>query len=333
MNRLHLLIIATALFLVPTLARAQVNLDSGLIAYYPFNGNANDESGNGNDGVVYGATLTTDRFNQEGRAYSFDQSYIQVKDSSILRVGAVSISVWLAPTSVSTQQVVLGKIDQTTAAGEQYQLTLDPPTGLIRFSVKQGSFCTPGFGWQPIQSDSSAYLNNWTHVVGTFEDSVHRIYRNGVLVLETILTQPEIDSCSGGDIQIGAWWQGGFEYYFGKIDDLRLYNRAITADEVDSLYLEQILSTSVSSPFGVDFSLFPNPTSGIFHLRASLDAPQRFSLTIVNALGQVVWEQHSAEPLQVIDQRIDLGELPNGVYHLRLEGEKASSAHKLLLQR
>ena len=41
---------------------AQINLDSGLVAYYPFNGNANDESGNGNDGTVNGATLTADRF-------------------------------------------------------------------------------------------------------------------------------------------------------------------------------------------------------------------------------------------------------------------------------
>ena len=40
---------------------AQINLDSGLVAHYPFNGNANDESGNGNDGTVNGATLTTDR--------------------------------------------------------------------------------------------------------------------------------------------------------------------------------------------------------------------------------------------------------------------------------
>ena len=51
---------------------AQINLDSGLVAHYPFNGNANDESGNGNDGTVNGATLTTDRFGNANKAYSFD---------------------------------------------------------------------------------------------------------------------------------------------------------------------------------------------------------------------------------------------------------------------
>ena len=51
---------------------AQVNLDSGLVAYYPFNGNANDESVNGNNGTVNGATLTTDRFGNANKPYSFD---------------------------------------------------------------------------------------------------------------------------------------------------------------------------------------------------------------------------------------------------------------------
>ena len=48
------------------------SLNNGLVAYYPFNGNANDESGNGNDGTVNGATLTTDRFGNTDQAYSFD---------------------------------------------------------------------------------------------------------------------------------------------------------------------------------------------------------------------------------------------------------------------
>ena len=51
---------------------AQVNLDSGLVTYYSFNGNANDESVNGNNGTVNGATLTTDRFGNTNKAYSFD---------------------------------------------------------------------------------------------------------------------------------------------------------------------------------------------------------------------------------------------------------------------
>jgi len=60
---------------------AFADLKDGLVAYYPFNGNANDESVNGNHGTVYGATLTTDRFGNTNKAYSFDgvDDYIDSK--------------------------------------------------------------------------------------------------------------------------------------------------------------------------------------------------------------------------------------------------------------
>ena len=62
-----------ACFCLTNYALAQeVDLESGLLAYYPFNGNANDESGNGNNGTVNGAALAADRFGEAGKAYSFD---------------------------------------------------------------------------------------------------------------------------------------------------------------------------------------------------------------------------------------------------------------------
>ena len=70
--------------------------DSGLVAYYPFNGNANDESGNNNHGTVYGATLTTDRNANTDKAYSFDgNDYISVADDPSIRMdSAFTISLW-----------------------------------------------------------------------------------------------------------------------------------------------------------------------------------------------------------------------------------------------
>ena len=58
---------------------------TGLVAYYPFNGNANDESGNGNDGIVQGATLTADKFSNQESAYQFDgeNDYIELPLSLI----------------------------------------------------------------------------------------------------------------------------------------------------------------------------------------------------------------------------------------------------------
>ena len=72
-------------------------LNDGLVAYYPFNGNANDESGNANDGTVSGAEATVDRFGQAGSAYSFESvDFIDTADPSITRgLENYSASFWL----------------------------------------------------------------------------------------------------------------------------------------------------------------------------------------------------------------------------------------------
>ncbi len=70
-------------------------LTDGLMAYYPFNGNANDESGNGNNGTVNGATLTTDRFGDTDSAYSFNESYIAVPDNPSLFSDNLTTSWWV----------------------------------------------------------------------------------------------------------------------------------------------------------------------------------------------------------------------------------------------
>jgi len=77
---------------------AQVNLDSMLVAYYPFNGNAVDESGNGNHGAIYGADLTEDRFGNENAAFWFDgiSSFIEIPDSESLDiVSEIAITGWI----------------------------------------------------------------------------------------------------------------------------------------------------------------------------------------------------------------------------------------------
>ena len=70
---------------------------NGLVGWWPFNGNANDESGNGNNGTVNGATLTTDRFGVLNKAYSFDgvDDYVNVNNSSTLNPSQLSINCWI----------------------------------------------------------------------------------------------------------------------------------------------------------------------------------------------------------------------------------------------
>ena len=94
-------------------------LSDGLVAYYPFNGNANDESGNGNNGTVHGATLTTDRFGNANKAYYFNgvNSFIEVSDSSTLDIPInLTFSVWINQ-NVSGGFRIIDKITATGADG------------------------------------------------------------------------------------------------------------------------------------------------------------------------------------------------------------------------
>ena len=70
--------------------------DDGLVAYYPFNGNANDESGCGNDGTVYDAGLAADRFGNPQSAYYFDgmEDYIRIENDETLNPDSISVAAW-----------------------------------------------------------------------------------------------------------------------------------------------------------------------------------------------------------------------------------------------
>jgi len=77
---------------------------NGLVGWWPFNGNANDLSGNNNNGTVNGATLTADRYGNANKAYNFNgiNNYIEVLHSNSLNLGIISISCSLDPTSQSS---------------------------------------------------------------------------------------------------------------------------------------------------------------------------------------------------------------------------------------
>jgi hypothetical protein len=77
---------------------------NGLVGYWPFNGNANDESGNGNNGVVNGATLTADRFGNVGKAYGFNNNYILIPSSNLFNSNDLSVSMWVSSSYLQKDQ-------------------------------------------------------------------------------------------------------------------------------------------------------------------------------------------------------------------------------------
>jgi hypothetical protein len=191
-------------------------LNDGLVAYYPFNGNANDESGNGNNGVTSSAVLTTDRFDQENSAYFFDgNDFVSMGNPPSLRLsGDFTISSWaLFTTNVGTDRI----------------LSFNQEFG-YELGIWDGN---PWFAYARKNHRASQVLqpNTWFNLTVTKAGSLIRIYLNGEKILEESNNGNPTFSRElrfGEKSQQNSWWSG-------KIDDTRLYNRSFTQGEVNAL--------------------------------------------------------------------------------------------------
>ena len=201
---------------------------SGLIAYFPFNGNANDESGNGIDGTVNGAILTTDRFQNANSAYSFDgvDDDIKAVHNSLLNITEqISLAAWIFPTVQKTQIIIRKGAE---VASPPYILSLSG-TGDIVFSLSPNSQFT--------QARKTGYtLNEWTFVVGTYDGTTMKLYVNGELETSVSISGSLITNTS--PLLIGTRLNLASSTFLGKLDDLRVYSNALSETEIQSLFGE-----------------------------------------------------------------------------------------------
>jgi hypothetical protein len=240
--------IRTGRFLLPfTLAiglavngHSQSSLTNGLVAYYPFNGNAKDESGNGDNGVVLQATLTADRFGQSGKAYWINgtsQAGIQTA-GTFLPTGSQprTISLWLKPDQLITnmaQTWISGGLVQygTGNAGGslfQAQFVWQSSPGLVSFYLGTENV----WGWNSWMSNWN--FSRWHHAVWTIDGSTNAfLYVDGQKATFESSSTGVLFNTQSGPLFIGA---AGGRYFTGCLDDVRIYNRALSPSEVAQLY-------------------------------------------------------------------------------------------------
>jgi len=205
------------------------------VAYYPFNGNAYDESGNANHGNIYGATLTTDRKGKANSAYSFDgvSSYISVSNSnSLCPTSALTVSAWVYADDLDHRHIIVAKrINLNTFPYNSYLLasenasstqtwTAGISTNSYEIAIKNSPIITP---------------NIWYHLLLTYDGSTLSFYVNGVLANSQ--AKSGNISYSSMDLFIGTDALNA-HYLKGKIDDIRIYNRVLSANEIQALYNE-----------------------------------------------------------------------------------------------
>ena len=222
-----------------------VDLTSGLVAYYPFNGNANDESGNVNNGVVHGATLTTDRFGNQNRAYNFDgvDDYLQIGNAASLNFGTsdFTLSCWIN-TNISPSPAV-ALIDKRTSSGGGFVLYYNDNnnTAYGKVGIQLGN----GSAYTNFNSQNTELLQSskWYHLlVSVDRDSQTgmKLYVNGQLT-DTFNPTAYLGSIDNlGDLLIGinSISPTSYPHFKGTMDDIRIYNRALSGTEVGALHSE-----------------------------------------------------------------------------------------------
>ena len=218
-----------ALLAVTTLpALAQSFLTNGLVAYYPFTGNAVDASGNGNNGTVIGAVPCPDRFGNASSAYSFNgsSSYISFTAPPTNQTNNVTLSAWINPASTNqaAMAVVLGYDDP--GLGNGFAL------GIAGGGLSAGNKVSGFLGGVTWVNSGAVYpaTNVWYHVVMVQQSGVTLFYVNGV---PTAITTTN-NAITPTGFRIGSL--DGIWFFNGKIDDVRVYNRALSSFEVSELY-------------------------------------------------------------------------------------------------
>ncbi len=231
MNRLFI-----CLILLSNSAFAQVDLTLGLKAYYPFTGNANDASGNNNNPAFNNATPTTDRFGNSNSAYHFNgvSSYMRIPNNPSLNMtNQMSLAVWVKPlgfyTGTCHNNMIIAKGDADYLTGNySLRYTPDPLAGCVSNPPYSQSVF---YGVNGIATSPFVQLNRWYSVVWTSDGVTAKIYVD--CELKGSVPAGSFSFTNSFDLYFGKMNNSTFPYWLnGDIDEIRIYDRALSFDEV-----------------------------------------------------------------------------------------------------
>jgi len=212
---------------------AQSFLTNGLVAYFPFNGNANDASGNGHNGTAFNTTFVQNQFAQPNSAFGFDgvSSYVEVMNY-LPDMPSASFSVWVLsghlPTAAESAHEIFG--DGDTTPDFDFRLEFQWNIGLLFFCKDNSSATIP----LPLLR-----TNSWMNIIGVADATAGKMYLwlDGTPVATNSFT---------GNANVGYHYRFNIgrisdgvhigRYFPGRMDNLRIYNRALSVSEVQQLY-------------------------------------------------------------------------------------------------
>ncbi len=341
---------------------------ANLVCHYPFTGNANDQSGNGNHGTVSGATLTIDRFGLSTGAYQFNgqSDFIDLSNhaSSFNQLtGSVSISFWVK-TPIDTPQAIFGiaKVPTTSTTNGTNIFIGENVTGYntdeLITTGNRSSLSIYNISSHENPNDRCfLFDNDWHHFVIVYNTNSTIIYLDNSQ-LPSLITNygndhgqfPNIPSTS--IVSLGSrYFNGQGVFLKGALDDFRIYNSALNLTEVASLYYEigkngagrsnssaqtiiietgSSIMSSTSHFKSNEIKVYPNPAKDHLFID-SRENSVGGSITIVNSIGQSVFETE----INSVQYEIDLSTWTGkGIYFLQIYDDNhiLKETTKIILQ-
>lgn len=283
---------------------------NGLVSWWPFCGNGDDLSSNGNHATVNNATLTADRNGLPNSAYDFDgtSSFLRVFDSNTLDLkDNYTLSGWYKINDLvnTNQQTILGKA--RTGGGTGYALSYSnggPATVLAG--------ANDGAGFNGGVTGTVAASTAWHHLAVTYNGATMRLYQDGVETKSTSATFSLQNSTE--PLYIGRELTSLPRYFSGKLDDIGMWNRALGSDEVLSLFTGIKTSTTVTGISGkeaedVQLVLYPNPTGGLFTVTM-----HGFKGTCTYLITDISGRKLQSGEINAAGTLVDISQLEPGIY-------------------
>jgi len=209
------------------------DLSNGLIAHYKLNGDFTDASGNGNNGTNSGATFSVNRNNHSVKASDFNgtnQSVVVNNSTSLSQISnEITMTVWARiegyDRAIDNKDYAVLFCKANNENKAQFRIALTPNSYSIINNGKLGE----------VSSSKPIILNKWVHLAAVIKDSLAKVYLDGELVGTNILNL-SYGLEKNSPLTIGRDDAGGVEYFDGKLDDIRIYNRAVTDSEIATIY-------------------------------------------------------------------------------------------------
>lgn len=207
--------------------QAAASMPSGLVAWWRGEGNSKDSAGNHDALVNHGATWAAGKVGQ-GFAFQTAKAHLRIPYEASLLPPTYSVQAWIAPTSQPAENQWAMIFGQRVGRGLQVNRQGD--------GVSVMMFEKTASGWAALTSVGVIPLNHFAHVAATWDGSAARLYINGTLNAEGGLNGP-FQRSSGGFF-IGGVQEGGYDdgYFDGRIDEVTLFNRALSAEEIRAIY-------------------------------------------------------------------------------------------------